>query len=502
MEKVKITGIMIAKDLISGCYPFVECLSINMNLLDELIIIEGGSADGTKEAIERLTQLNDKIKIVYHQLQPSKYWENIDDVFEEAMNIATGDWIIALHADEFFHPDYHHHILEKIEEAHYNGYNSIRMSYFHIWKWEHILRENWNRVRIFRNMPIKAIDGLDTFLHKDNHLSYKHIVGGPPEMVRTYVSPEMNINAVIYHFDLIFEYGSFISDRNHALFFGTDSERVEIYLKQKREYGIDDDDEDFDINEVISKIEPFDPKKIHSEIPTIFHGLVGLKLYHIREELYEKIKNCKKIDASQQCFVNDEAIERLKNFEQEKLEREFINPRVKLELKIVGIKTINNKIYSTSLQQEIDNMKSLVDEFFIVNYSFNDDLINEEIERIINSFDRTNTWFIVTHDHEFYDVKDYECIRETIERIHYSRYINIMHKSLIKTNNELIKDDKIKVRIFQNHPFPNINIKSNYKDKTFYFDSDRQPDDSFKLNNLQPAIFINSFSIYKNKSED
>lgn len=64
----------------------------------ELIIIDDGSTDGSKQVIESYAD-NPKIKIIYQQNKGLNVTNNI------AMRAASGDFIIRLDADDFLHPE-------------------------------------------------------------------------------------------------------------------------------------------------------------------------------------------------------------------------------------------------------------------------------------------------------------------------------------------------------------------------------------------------------------
>lgn len=79
-------------------YPFVEMLRHHLPLVDEIVVNEGGSTDGTYEQISRL---DPKIKIFHTRWEQPKgenWWIHFKDA---ARRSVTADWCIHLDADEF-----------------------------------------------------------------------------------------------------------------------------------------------------------------------------------------------------------------------------------------------------------------------------------------------------------------------------------------------------------------------------------------------------------------
>lgn len=291
--KPKITGIMPVHNVISGHYPFLECILLALPLVDEMIIYDGGSNDGTIEVIKKLERADSRVKLVELKFNPSSDWVCIDENFEYCMNeIATGDWIIPLHADEYFHPDYYNQILDAIYHYHNTNVNSIRHNMFYVSRWTKYEDYNWLPVRIFRKQKgIKALDGIDSF--KYEYGEYNPIKTG--RFVRSDLYPEMKEEFVSYHINDIYEKGEFITDRRHVYFYGINSDktRVDCYLGKKELYGIDKNDEDYDIEKI--NFNPIVVDSFDHCIPEIFHGLMGKINYEVREDLILNIEKYKKL---------------------------------------------------------------------------------------------------------------------------------------------------------------------------------------------------------------
>lgn len=86
------------RDCISNDYPFVEMLRHHLPLVDEIVVNEGFSTDGTFEAIQ---EIDPKIKVFRTSWQKpdgEHWWIHFKD---EARRRCSGDWCIHLDSDEF-----------------------------------------------------------------------------------------------------------------------------------------------------------------------------------------------------------------------------------------------------------------------------------------------------------------------------------------------------------------------------------------------------------------
>jgi len=106
-KKIKLSCIMLARNLISQGYPFVEAILSVIPYCEEMIICEGYSDDGTYEVLKKLGKVyEDKIII------KRKKWEGKKDLGEvfaqilnEAIEESSGDYILKLDPDHVFSRD-------------------------------------------------------------------------------------------------------------------------------------------------------------------------------------------------------------------------------------------------------------------------------------------------------------------------------------------------------------------------------------------------------------
>ena len=123
---MKISGFTYIRNGFDYQYPFIASINSLLPIVDELIVVVGSSSDGTKEAIEALS--NSKIKIV------DSVWDDSlrigGKAFAEQSNIgikhSTGDWLIHLQADEVLMEDAKSEIFKCIQKARYFYFNCRR----------------------------------------------------------------------------------------------------------------------------------------------------------------------------------------------------------------------------------------------------------------------------------------------------------------------------------------------------------------------------------------
>jgi len=99
-----------------------RCLE-NLGWVDEIILVDSGSSDKTKELASRYT-----VKVF------DLRWEGFGKAKEYAMSKASGEWILSVDADEVVSDDLKNEILSKISSSDMDGYFIPRRSNF-LGKW-------------------------------------------------------------------------------------------------------------------------------------------------------------------------------------------------------------------------------------------------------------------------------------------------------------------------------------------------------------------------------
>src|SRR4030095_10433610 len=113
---MKISGFTFIRNGVKLQYPFVESIHSILPVCDEMIVAVGDSADGTREAIEKLD--HNKIKII------DTVWDDSlrdgGKILAQQTNIAldhiSGDWGFYLQGDEVIHEKDFNVILHSAEK--------------------------------------------------------------------------------------------------------------------------------------------------------------------------------------------------------------------------------------------------------------------------------------------------------------------------------------------------------------------------------------------------
>jgi len=104
--KPTISGYLTTKDCISQKYPYDDCISSMLNFCDEVVVVDGGSTDGTWEHLSRLAEKDDKLKI----FKVERDWMHVRHaVFDglqkaEARSRCTKEFCWQMDADEIVPP--------------------------------------------------------------------------------------------------------------------------------------------------------------------------------------------------------------------------------------------------------------------------------------------------------------------------------------------------------------------------------------------------------------
>lgn len=98
-----ISGFMIVRDVLSQGYPFVEAIASALPICDEFLISDGYSTDGTYEVVQKISNLNPKVK-VYRQNWPDKKDINmLADITNELRDKCRFQYIFSVQANEIIH---------------------------------------------------------------------------------------------------------------------------------------------------------------------------------------------------------------------------------------------------------------------------------------------------------------------------------------------------------------------------------------------------------------
>jgi len=256
-----ITGINMIRNGIENGYPFVESILSVLPLVDEYLMNDGGSTDGTIEVLLRLQETFPKIKL--HQIpdKPMTRWDCISDVINHFINRARASWIFLGNADELLHETDVPRLKTFINET---DWPIIRFQRREITKnWSKLSDEVYHPARVARKVHGLYQNwnsyGGDEFLTPDGWIDPK----------RTLQS-----DIIIYHLYAVFQLNMMNKRRNDAEWLAPgDRGRVQIYEEIKGgRHGW---------------FKPPNPEDVYPTLPALAKGLVNMGAYEVREELFD-----------------------------------------------------------------------------------------------------------------------------------------------------------------------------------------------------------------------
>ena len=115
-KEITMGAYIIVRDAIKYGFPFEECIEAagNVQGVTEVIVVDGGSKDGTHERLLELTASNDKLRIFQHpwDLDEPMLFGNEKTY---ARQQCTADWLIQLDADEIIHENHEGALLKTVQ---------------------------------------------------------------------------------------------------------------------------------------------------------------------------------------------------------------------------------------------------------------------------------------------------------------------------------------------------------------------------------------------------
>ncbi len=102
-----ISGFMIVKDVLKQGYPFVEAVVSSLPICDEFLISEGYSTDGTFEIVQKMANLNKKIKVFRQEWPREKRYSILADVTNWIRAKCSHDYMFCIQANEIVHERQH-----------------------------------------------------------------------------------------------------------------------------------------------------------------------------------------------------------------------------------------------------------------------------------------------------------------------------------------------------------------------------------------------------------
>lgn len=162
--KPTISGYTTTKDCIRQGYPFEQCIKSMLGFCDQVVVVDGGSTDGTWERLNELKKSDERLLI--HQ-QPRDWSSKRFAVFDGqqkalARALCTSEWCWQQDSDEIVHENDYEKIKTIIKFLpknvpllalpvieYWGGYEKVRMD-ITVWKW----RLSQNLPHITHGIPL------------------------------------------------------------------------------------------------------------------------------------------------------------------------------------------------------------------------------------------------------------------------------------------------------------------------------------------------------------
>jgi len=100
-----ISGFMIVKDVLKPGYPLVEAVASALPVCDEFLISDGYSTDDTFEVVQRMSELNKKIKVFRQKWPIAKRLTVLGDVTNAIRVKCSYNYVFSVQANEIVHED-------------------------------------------------------------------------------------------------------------------------------------------------------------------------------------------------------------------------------------------------------------------------------------------------------------------------------------------------------------------------------------------------------------
>jgi glycosyltransferase involved in cell wall biosynthesis len=166
----KISGYTTTKDCISQKYPFEQSVKSMLGFSDEVVVVDGGSTDGTWEFLEAWSKKEDRLKVYKVERDWNHKRHAVFDGLQkaEARSRCTGDFLWQMDSDEIVHEDHYEKIIGLCKNfpdnidlvslpviEYWGGSEKVRMD-INPWKW----RLSKNKEYITHGIPgqLRKID--------------------------------------------------------------------------------------------------------------------------------------------------------------------------------------------------------------------------------------------------------------------------------------------------------------------------------------------------------
>ena len=145
-----LSGISYIRNGLTCSYPILEALIQVEPYVDEFIISDGGSTDGTWELLQRMAARWSKIRLVQREWQLGYGGAAFREATDHAFSHAQGDWVLYVQADEIWWSQSAAHVRDLVSQVP-DGYDGFAVPVYDIGGNFQVVRSVYNMQRILRN---------------------------------------------------------------------------------------------------------------------------------------------------------------------------------------------------------------------------------------------------------------------------------------------------------------------------------------------------------------
>jgi len=163
-KELLISGFMIARNLVTQGYPFLEAITAALPVCDEFLVSEGFSSNETWAALQWLQQkYPDKLKLFRDEWRGGQWRGQVIAVMQNVLlERCRGAYALSVQANEVLHEAAYAEL--RALPALYPGVEIFNLPFYHLLG-SHILWAVDFRKRLFKNKPyIRSLgDGYDVY---------------------------------------------------------------------------------------------------------------------------------------------------------------------------------------------------------------------------------------------------------------------------------------------------------------------------------------------------
>lgn len=252
-----ITGINPVRNCIENGYPVIESILSKYPICSEYKVNDGGSTDGTLEALLELSEVYPRITVTQIPDTENIRWDSCTKQVNHMINESHTSWIYLDNADELFHEKDLYLVQGELTTTPHRIMRYPRQEVTH--NWGKLSNETYYPARAARTGMNLHMDwnpyGGDEFLYDDG-----------------WHDPERRIQSKItlYHLLNMFPDNKLAKLRHDAEYISPgDKRRVDVYNLFKE-----------------SKFNYYKPTHIYEGLPALAKGLAYMSKYEVRECLF------------------------------------------------------------------------------------------------------------------------------------------------------------------------------------------------------------------------